>query len=183
MEIEIRNWEKYNPKRDQKTYTWLRLDNDIARGPEFHGLKNLEKYVAILLLCEASKENKGRFWLDIEWFCDEVAKEPMDFVLATIDKLATKKKNGDSFILVHTNHEDPNQTTLLPVLEGGDNVLPCAPVRGSDATAELPPTTPTNERTDESTDGRSFFKKINFENLPTDERLVSKHSFILQGAS
>ncbi len=50
MEIEIRSWSKYNPKRDQKTYSWLRLNNDIATGPTFFGLSNEEKFITIALL-------------------------------------------------------------------------------------------------------------------------------------
>lgn len=160
MEIEIRNWDKYNPKRDQKTYTWLRLDNDIARGPEFYGLKNLERYIAILILCEASKGGKGRFWLDMEWFCDEVAKEPIEFVLSTIDKLSAKNRKGESFIIIHTPFEDPNQTSLLEVSSeesARDNALHDTTPNDTElhqATPGRQDTTPTNERTD-VTNGRT----------------------------
>jgi hypothetical protein len=152
LEIEVRDWEPFNPKRDQKTYTWLRLDHDLVRGPKFYGLSNLEKYVSILLLCEASKNGKGRFWLDVEWFCDEVAKEPVEFVLALIDKLSTKNKRGETFLIVHSRDEDPNQGNLLEEPEPHDSARP-------DATAERPDTTPTDGRTDVTngrTDGRSL---------------------------
>lgn len=60
LEIEILNWEKYNPKRDQKTYTWLRLDNGISTDPELFGLDAEQRYVWIVLLCQASQQNSGR---------------------------------------------------------------------------------------------------------------------------
>lgn len=67
VEIEIVNWEKYNPKRDQKTYTWLRLDNGIITDPELFGLSAEQKLLWIALLCEASKKNSGTIRVHLGW--------------------------------------------------------------------------------------------------------------------
>jgi len=59
LQITIINWDKYNPKRAQRTYTWLRLNNDIFFSPDIFGLKLEEKAVWIFLLCQASRKNSG----------------------------------------------------------------------------------------------------------------------------
>lgn len=63
--IEILNWEKYNPKRAQTTYTWLRLNNSIATEPKLFGLDPEQKYAWIVMLCEVSKENKSTYQLNL----------------------------------------------------------------------------------------------------------------------
>jgi len=63
--ITIRNWDKYNPKRDQKNYTWLRLDNDIANDTKLFGLTAAQKFMWIHLLCLASKANSGEIFIDL----------------------------------------------------------------------------------------------------------------------
>jgi len=59
VELIINNWDKYNPKRDQKSYTWLRLSNDIGTQSDLFGMTAEMKFIWILLLCEASKKNSG----------------------------------------------------------------------------------------------------------------------------
>jgi len=67
MEIEIINWDKYNPKRDQTTYTWLRLNNDFAADQKLYGLSPQQKYAFIIILCECSKHNASKITLEPEW--------------------------------------------------------------------------------------------------------------------
>lgn len=63
--IEIINWDEYNPKRDQKTYTWLRLDNGISTDVDLFGLDAEQKFVWIEILCQASKKNTGFVTLNV----------------------------------------------------------------------------------------------------------------------
>ncbi len=65
IEITILNWDKHNPKRDQKTYSWLRLSNDITTDRNLFGLDAEQKFVWVALLCEASKDNVGKIEIDI----------------------------------------------------------------------------------------------------------------------
>lgn len=60
MEITVCDWGKYNPKRSQKTYTWLRLNNDFFYSPDMDGLTGEEMIVWVVILCLASKENTGK---------------------------------------------------------------------------------------------------------------------------
>lgn len=57
MEIILNNWEQYDPKRAQKTYTWLRLDNDFFIDDALFDLNPAQKLAWITILCLASKKN------------------------------------------------------------------------------------------------------------------------------
>lgn len=57
LEIKITNWDKYNPRKDRANFTWFRMSNDFFAHRDCFGLKNNEKLLYILLLCEASREN------------------------------------------------------------------------------------------------------------------------------
>lgn len=67
VDFDIVNWEKYNPKRDQQTYTWLRLDNGLATDPDLFGLDAEQKFVWVVILCQASKKNSGTLSLSLGW--------------------------------------------------------------------------------------------------------------------
>lgn len=66
IEIEVLSWEKFNPKRDQQTYTWLRLNNDLPTDPDLFGLTGEQKYVWITILCQASKKNHGKLSINVD---------------------------------------------------------------------------------------------------------------------
>lgn len=67
IDVEILNWERFNPKRDQKTYTWLRLDNDAWASQDLYGLTPTEKFVWIVLLSLASKTNAAKISVDVDF--------------------------------------------------------------------------------------------------------------------
>lgn len=66
--VKIINWDKFNPKRDQSTYTWLRLSNNIATDPDLYGLSAAQKFVWIALLCDASKKNKDEICVSYNYY-------------------------------------------------------------------------------------------------------------------
>lgn len=129
MEIEIRSWDKYNPKRDQKSYTWLRLNNDILTNPDLYALEPLEKHVWVLLLCEASKKNHPRFRLNLAWFSEFSRIEQKE-----IERIISKIEDEG----------------LISIIKNSDTELrSCAVVTKN-------VTTPTNERTDVRTNVRTY---------------------------
>jgi hypothetical protein len=67
VEVEIKNWEKYNPKRDQTTYTWLRLDNEFYCSPDLFDLTCEQKMVWIAILCIASRKNSGKVQANVNY--------------------------------------------------------------------------------------------------------------------
>lgn len=93
--IKILNWEKHNPKRDQKTYTWLRLQNGIANDKDLFGLSAEQKWAWVVLLCEASKKNCGELEFDIEWLVQSagVKKVQIEAMLRLLEEKAIISKS------------------------------------------------------------------------------------------
>ena len=87
VEIEILNWEKYNPRTDRAKHSWFRLQNDIATEPKFHGLNAAQKFIAICLFAEASK-GSGKAKIITPWLCDQLKVKITD-VSKTIQQLVT----------------------------------------------------------------------------------------------
>lgn len=57
IEIEILNWEKYNPRKDIKHPTWFALNNRILEDPDFFDFSSEELKVFLYILCRASQKN------------------------------------------------------------------------------------------------------------------------------
>lgn len=135
VRIKIKNWDKYNPKRDQKNYTWLRLNNDFCSSPEFFSFSVTQKYIWVGVLCEASKKNSELLEAELDYLEHAIRVDAED-ILLTLKALS--KKGIIEF-------------TTIGDRDGGrvhDNARSCS----------LPDavvfTTPTNERTN-VTDGRT----------------------------
>lgn len=64
MEIKISNWDKYNPRKDLKSLTWIRLDGDIGFSESLFGLSVNAKWLWIFLLSYSSKKNSGDFSIE-----------------------------------------------------------------------------------------------------------------------
>lgn len=95
IELTINNWDKYNPKKDQKNYTWLRLDNRIATDQKIFTLSHEKKWIWICILCEASKTNTGYVSFTIHWLA-YISKSSEKIVSQTIDFLIQTKLVGPS---------------------------------------------------------------------------------------
>lgn len=83
IHIKINSWEDYNPKRDQKTYTWLRLSNNIAVDPKLFGLSAEQKFLWVMVLCQASEKNCENVSLNLNWLA-HTSGSKMDTVEKTI---------------------------------------------------------------------------------------------------
>lgn len=106
--IEILNWAKHNPKRDQKTYTWLRLDNNIISDPDLFGLSAEQKLVFIEILCQASRKNCATVTLNIGHLVHVTGvKEEKIFGLL-------KFLQAKPIISVHDNARSPDVVSTTP---------------------------------------------------------------------
>lgn len=82
FEIEIRNWAKFNQRKDVKACSWFRLENSWVSDPDFYHMTPSQKLVWIFVLSEASKRSEavlklhckhaGRV-LNLRWNCIEPA--------------------------------------------------------------------------------------------------------------
>jgi hypothetical protein len=86
VRITVTNWEKYNPKRAQQTYTWLRLDNSIGTDSKLYGLSAAQKYVWVLILCQASRDNSGCADVNIPQLAHIAEVSPAE-IIDTLDHL------------------------------------------------------------------------------------------------
>lgn len=59
VELEILNWDKYNPRKDLKTTSWLRLSNTTLEDPDFYDFAHAELLTWIYILSLASKKQSG----------------------------------------------------------------------------------------------------------------------------
>lgn len=87
--VEILNWERYNPKRDQSSYSWLRLNNDIATDPDLFGLTAEQKFVWVCILCQASRDNKSIIRVNVA-FIEHLTGVNRDAIEATLEFLEQK---------------------------------------------------------------------------------------------
>lgn len=77
IEIQINNWEKYNPRTDRKGHTWFRLENTFSSDPKLHGLQPVEKLLWVCILAEVSKNKGEPTKIYLPWACDLTqASEP-----------------------------------------------------------------------------------------------------------
>lgn len=65
VEVTIRNWDKYNLRKDVKNCKWFRLDHNIFEEEDFFDFTAAEFNVWIYLLCQASKKSSSRVMINL----------------------------------------------------------------------------------------------------------------------
>ena len=66
LQVEIIHWDKYNPRRDVKSSSWMRFDNRFITDPKFFGFTCEERCVWLSILCLASQDYRQKFLLNTE---------------------------------------------------------------------------------------------------------------------
>lgn len=116
MEIKINNWEKYNPKRDQKTYTWFRVNNDILSGQEFSDFEGHEILVWFSIIAEASKKNSGRVSLKLNYIA-RCARTTLDLARVALEKLINEGMIAVVDDELHDRTRSQTSTSTTPTYE------------------------------------------------------------------
>ena len=115
MIIEIINWEKYNPRKDIKASTWMRVQNSLFENHEFFDLTHSEICFWLYLMSIASKKQSGTVILvrshaiAIGRFTDKV-----------IDSSIQKLININCVSIRNAHVTDSKQGGTLPDLTGPD---------------------------------------------------------------
>lgn len=135
MQVEIVNWEKFNPRKDLKSSSWFRLENNFCTHPDFFDLTNDQKMVWIYLLCEASRKQSNVVTCNAALVA-AMLKIPHEVVTDTL-QLFEKKE------IVTLRTRNAHVTRTLRTRN--------AHVRTLKVTTKA--CRPTNERTNERTDG------------------------------
>jgi len=65
--IRFINWEKYNPRKELKSLSWLRLDADIGFSESLFGLNAESKWLWIFLLSYLAKKNSDTIHIDLDY--------------------------------------------------------------------------------------------------------------------
>jgi len=53
--VTLRNWDKFNPRKDRANHSWLRLQNNFFQDPEIFELTQRQSLLYLYCMCEASK--------------------------------------------------------------------------------------------------------------------------------
>lgn len=88
INLQVINWEKYNPRTDRKKSSWFRLENGIAAEPKFFGLSAAQKFVAICIFAEASKKCGAVASINVPWLADQLKIKEVE-ITETIQHLAS----------------------------------------------------------------------------------------------
>lgn len=149
LQIEIVNFDQYNPRGDSKRPSWFRFENNLFTSQSLFELQPLERLVWVFLLCVASQKNSGNISLKIA-YAAKMTGVPEKVVSGAIDKLL---KEG-CILLV-----DPNShVTRTNSCEGRTAIqsnieTPCESRNNSPATNER--TNITNEHHDSAAPSRA----------------------------
>lgn len=88
--VSIPNWDKFNPRKDVKHPSWLRLEHDFFTKTDFFSFKSAELLAWVYILTEASKASSSLVTLSVE-HANKVGRiKPSDLASA----IAKLKANG-----------------------------------------------------------------------------------------
>lgn len=85
-EIEIRNFKKYNPRKDLKSMTWYRVESNMFSDHEFCGLSSSGKLLWYYLLAKHAQKNTSKTVLKLHLIAKEVGLRT-DFVQRGLKQL------------------------------------------------------------------------------------------------
>jgi hypothetical protein len=85
VQLNIVNWEKYNPKRAQKTYSWLRLNNDFFEDERLYEMSAEHKLLFVVLLCLASKKNSESLSMNLRYLVNSTQIKACQIMLILQD--------------------------------------------------------------------------------------------------
>jgi hypothetical protein len=132
MRVEIMNWDKFNPRRDVKSTSWLRLQNTFWQDHKFFELDNDGKMVWIALLSTASQEQKGMIEInpDLIGAVLKVSSKKVKKVLEILEKkqcVRISDELRDVDVPTRTDErtdERTNGTNGTDTVSGGNAIAP-----------------------------------------------------------
>lgn len=88
VELEIKNWDKHNPRTDVKTAKWFKMSNEFFNDPEFYGMSLPGRMVWIFLLCTASKSMTGKIKINTQMVADNLRADigTIDFAIVELER-------------------------------------------------------------------------------------------------
>lgn len=108
MKITIKNFDRYNPRKDLKSMPWCRLENNFYDLEDFYDLDVYARWLFIFLLCQAAQKVSGTIEIDKNYmiFKSKLTEKQLDSALSSLE--------DKSVILLETNeHERTRSDSCL----------------------------------------------------------------------
>lgn len=105
--VEIKNWERFNGRRDVKQSSWLRLEHSISEDADFYGFSAEEFRAWIYILCQASKKSSARVTLHFA-HANRASMVPKRALESAIKKLESM-----GALLVHVTNANADGTAAF----------------------------------------------------------------------
>lgn len=88
VEIKITNWDKTQSgrRKDQKSYPWFKVRNEIYRDDKLFGLTPGDKWIFLCCMCKANEENSDSFSININLFSSQIEIDKKT-ILVSLQKL------------------------------------------------------------------------------------------------
>lgn len=129
IEIEVINWDKYNPRSDRGGYSWFRMDNQFfLHMRQRKGYSAVSTQVMAFLLAEASANNGKPFKLRIGFAADilgysvEAVKNALqellngdDVIFKPLEAGCTLTDGRTDVYIAHSDSEETIEEEKLPV--------------------------------------------------------------------
>jgi hypothetical protein len=125
VRVQIKSWDKFNPRKDVKQSSWFRLDHSVIDSDEFYDFTHEEFRAWIYVLCQASKKNSGEIVVNFEKAhrvsritpagFRSALKKLSDLEIVTVDVTETSRERN-----VHVSLRDETDVTNDP--SGGNNL-------------------------------------------------------------
>jgi len=116
MNIEILNFERYNPRKDMIRPQWFRLDNRMVFDPQFHDFKSHEMWLWIVLLSLASMKNDAQIICTTAYLI-HASKLSMSQIKAGLIKLQQNQCVRVTLKPRSANLNDPAPTEITGITE------------------------------------------------------------------
>lgn len=86
IKLEINNWNEFQPRKDLKSLSWIRIQSDVFFSENFFYLDNNQKLLFFYVLTYAGKKNSNQISLNLD-FTIEKLKQKKQEIISGIEKL------------------------------------------------------------------------------------------------
>lgn len=117
MEITITNWDSYNPRKDIKSMSWLKLNADIGFSESLFGMPAEAKWLWVFILSFCAKKNSGDIFIELDYFSfhSGVKKEKIiEFLELFESRGLVSKKSDTSRVRTDTDESERIRTETYP---------------------------------------------------------------------
>lgn len=116
IEIEIVNWERYNPRKDIKRPHWFAFNNRMIEDSQFFSFTAEEFKAWIYILSQASQRSSGTVRLNLE-HAERVCGIKRKSLIAAIEKLEQMQAVHRSVRVPNADVQNPNVTLHYKTLQ------------------------------------------------------------------